>query len=154
MKLLLIIIAVIYVLLPYDLLPDFLAGWGWLDDLAVVFMIWRIYRALQQATARRGTFAGPGDKDTGAAGHRQTHDDRQERAAAENSRPQDPYTILGIAPDASTDEVKAAYRKLAARYHPDKVMHLGEEFQKLAERRFKEIQSAYQQIMAARGRGR
>ncbi|MBW2144864.1 MAG: DnaJ domain-containing protein, partial [Deltaproteobacteria bacterium] len=43
---------------------------------------------------------------------------------------------------------KKAYRRLAGKYHPDRVNHLGEEFKELAERRFKEIQDAYQDLMA------
>jgi DnaJ-class molecular chaperone len=50
---------------------------------------------------------------------------------------------LEIETGASEDEIKTAYRRLAAQYHPDKVQHLGEEIQKLAELRFKEIQRAY-----------
>ena len=54
------------------------------------------------------------------------------------SRPDDPYRILGLEPGASPAEIRSAYRRLAARYHPDKVAHLGEEFQRLAEQKFKE----------------
>jgi DnaJ-class molecular chaperone len=62
-------------------------------------------------------------------------------------RQQSPYDILGVAPGASKEEIKAAYRDLANRYHPDKVAHLGEELQTLAEQRFKEIQEAYQELI-------
>jgi DnaJ-class molecular chaperone len=54
--------------------------------------------------------------------------------------------VLGISRSASPDEIKGAYRELANRYHPDKVAHLGEEFQQMAEERFKEIQEAYQEL--------
>ena len=51
----------------------------------------------------------------------------------------DPYEVLGIAPGASDDEIKAAYRKLAKANHPD--LHPGDAE---AEARFKEINEAYQ----------
>ena len=38
---------------------------------------------------------------------------------------QDPYKVLGLAPDASDAEVKKAYRELAKKYHPD--LHPGDE---------------------------
>ena len=59
---------------------------------------------------------------------------------------EDPYTILEILPGASSEDIKSAYRRLAGKYHPDKVQHLGEEFQKLAEDRFKKIQQAYDEL--------
>ena len=63
-----------------------------------------------------------------------------------DDRPRDPYEALGLAPGASPDEVRRAYRELAAKYHPDKVEHLGEEFRRLAERRFREINEAYEAL--------
>jgi len=60
------------------------------------------------------------------------------------------YKILEIDPNASDKEVKKAYRKMAAKFHPDKVHHLGEEFQKLAEEKFKTLNDAYTQIKKIR----
>ena len=59
----------------------------------------------------------------------------------------DPYTVLGVGRSSPPEEIKRAYRRLATKYHPDKVNHMGEEFRELAERRFKEIQEAYQEII-------
>jgi DnaJ like chaperone protein len=47
--------------------------------------------------------------------------------------------------------VKKAYRKMANKYHPDKVAHLGDELQKLAEDKFKAVNDAYHQIKKDRG---
>jgi DnaJ-class molecular chaperone len=48
---------------------------------------------------------------------------------------------------ASKEEIKAAYKKLVAQYHPDKVQHLGKEFQELAHKKFVAIQRAYDVLM-------
>ena len=57
-----------------------------------------------------------------------------------------PYEILGINVSASTEEIKIAYRKMASLYHPDKVAHLAPEFRDMADRKMKEINSAYGSI--------
>ena len=61
------------------------------------------------------------------------------------------YRILEITKSATNDELKKAYRKMAKKFHPDKVRHLGEEHQKGAEEKFKRIQKAYEAIQAERG---
>ncbi|MFA7382425.1 MAG: DnaJ domain-containing protein [Desulfurivibrionaceae bacterium] len=58
------------------------------------------------------------------------------------------YEILGLAPGASAEEIKSAYRKLSMQYHPDKVTHLGEEFRRVAEEKMKELNEAYQHLKA------
>ena len=65
----------------------------------------------------------------------------------EMDRPKDPYKVLNISRNASSEEIKKAYRQLANKYHPDKVLHLGEEFRKLAEKHFKEVEEAYRELM-------
>ena len=61
------------------------------------------------------------------------------------------YKILEIEKTASIDDIKAAYRKMAKKYHPDKVIHLGEEHQKGAEEKFRQVQEAYEQLQKERG---
>lgn len=61
------------------------------------------------------------------------------------------YKILEIAKSATNDEVKKAYRKMAKKYHPDKVQDLGAAHLNGAKEKFQRIQSAYEQIKASRG---
>ena len=53
------------------------------------------------------------------------------------------YETLGLQPGASNEEIKKSYRKMSMKYHPDKVGHLGKEFQDIAEEKMKEINVAY-----------
>lgn len=61
------------------------------------------------------------------------------------------YKILEIAKSATNDEVKKSYRKMAKKYHPDKVQDLGAAHLNGAKEKFQSIQSAYEQIKASRG---
>ena len=61
------------------------------------------------------------------------------------------YKILEINPDASDEEVKKAYRKMAMKYHPDKVSYLGKDVQKAANDKFRKVNEAYQTIKKERG---
>jgi len=60
------------------------------------------------------------------------------------------YKILEIKPSSSNDEVKKAYRRMAMKYHPDKVSHLGEDFRKTADEKFKKVNEAYEKIKKER----
>ena len=53
----------------------------------------------------------------------------------------DPYQVLGVSPDASDEEIKRAYRKLAKQYHPD--TNPGDEY---AAKKMQEINDAYDRI--------
>ena len=61
------------------------------------------------------------------------------------------YAVLEISPSATDDEVKAAYRKMAMKHHPDKVSTLGPDVQKAAQEKFRKIQEAYETIKKERG---
>ncbi|MCD6578115.1 DnaJ domain-containing protein [bacterium] len=55
----------------------------------------------------------------------------------------DPYKVLGVSQDATSDEIKRAFRKLAKKFHPDKLVNAGEDFKKMAEEKMKDINRAY-----------
>jgi hypothetical protein len=142
MKWLSTLLALAYVICPYDVFPDFFIGLGWIDDLAILGLLWwyfyvyrkRRYEKERQHEWRKGSSA------------RQKQDNFSEKKA--NGPPKTPHSVLGVGRNASPDEIKRAFRRLANQYHPDKVQHLGGEFKELAERRFKEIQKAYRELSA------
>ena len=68
-----------------------------------------------------------------------------------DSNIEDAYKVLGISPTATDDEVKAAYRKMALKHHPDRVATLGEDIRKAAEKKFQDINDAKERIFKARG---
>jgi len=61
------------------------------------------------------------------------------------------YKVLGIEQGATDDEVKKAYRKMAIKFHPDKVAQMGDEYQKGAKEKFQKIQDSYEAIKKRRG---
>lgn len=61
------------------------------------------------------------------------------------------YKILEIEKGASPQAIKKAYRKMAKKFHPDKVQHLGEAHQKGAEEKFRKVQEAYEQLQSELG---
>ena len=146
MKIALVIAALLYALLPYDLLPDLLVGWGWLDDLVIIGLLWRyLFHEKQSPQTKWSRIFGSQNR-----ANRSSQSRRKESKfghAQETSDHRNPYDVLGIPHTATTAEVKSAYRKLVVKYHPDKVAHLGDEFKIMAEDRFKEIQQAYHEIV-------
>lgn len=61
------------------------------------------------------------------------------------------YKVLEIEPTATNDEVRAAYRRLALKHHPDRVATLGEDIRKAAEEKLQDINNAKERIYKARG---
>lgn len=60
------------------------------------------------------------------------------------------YEVLALKPDCSDDDVKKAYRKMAMKYHPDKVNSLGDDVKKTATEKFRRIKDAYDEIKKQR----
>jgi len=147
MKIILIILAVLYVLSPYDILPDFIVGWGWLDDLAILGLLFRyLYFNKRKQEYNKANFEQANESFEQNQGQRFSNNKTSGSNSqfAKNRSIKDPFEVLGIEKDASQEKIKEAYRKSAKKYHPDKVVHLGKEFQEIAEKRFKEIQEAYE----------
>lgn len=61
------------------------------------------------------------------------------------------YEILEISKNASDAEIKKAYRKMVKKYHPDKLVGLGDEHVKGGKQKFQQIQKAYEEIKKERG---
>jgi len=145
---LLIILAVLYILSPFDILPDWVIGLGWLDDAVILgFLLRYFYNRKKNREAFQKYYQNRNDTGNGGnrtAGHEQSRG--HSPGANSSSVPWDPYEILDIDRGASQEKIKQAFRKLAAKYHPDKVEYLGDEFKVLAEKRFKEIQRAYEEL--------
>lgn len=118
----------IYFISPIDLIPDFTGLFGKLDDFALLgYLIW--------------LFRKYGRKNAFQSAHQETFTE------PEWLHSDDPYQILGISKETTQEEVKLAYKKLAAQYHPDKVNHLGKEFQELANKKYLKIKWAYDQLI-------
>ena len=77
--------------------------------------------------------------------------DRASIEAPFHSDKPDPYTVLEVTESATDSEVKKAYRRLALKFHPDKVRDMGEAYAKQAEVRFLEVQEAYEHLKTVRG---
>jgi len=65
--------------------------------------------------------------------------------------PDSDYKILGLDSNATDEEIKKAYRKMAIKFHPDKVASMGEEYEKGAKEKFQQIQNAYDNLKKSRG---
>ncbi len=130
-----IILAVLYFLLPFDLIPDGLGRIGRIDDIAVLLIIifWLFIKPLvaEVMSGQRFYRAGPGT---------QSRQDSDRQSAA------DPWQVLGVRRDASPEEIKKAYYELVKQYHPDRVNSLGPELQALAREKTTQLNRAYEQL--------
>ncbi|MFB3816668.1 MAG: DnaJ domain-containing protein [Candidatus Methylomirabilales bacterium] len=137
-----ILISLLYVLSPLDVMPDLLPGIGWMDDVLVIGALLWYLRSQQRGRIPWEVFGRMG-------GARAPRDLRPEDLTADFSR-LDPYELLEVPRTASAEEIKAAYKRAVARYHPDKVAHLGKEFQELAHKKLLAIQQAYETLHGGR----
>jgi len=137
--------ALSYFVLPLDAVPDFIPGVGFADDLAVLASalttILAHVRAEHRDRARellewewlRNAGGAPNRDDQPPDSPPSSHVPAAERYAV----------ILGVAPDSDPATIRAHYLELVKKYHPDRVQHLGPEFQQMAEQKLKDINEAY-----------
>ena len=102
--------------------------------LAIAFLVYWVYRRLNRFF-------------TNQVKHQQGKAQQGPRPVR---HPQPAYAVLGIGPEATADEIKAAYRHKISEYHPDKVAHLGDELKRLAKIKSAEINNAYKELTADR----
>jgi hypothetical protein len=84
---------------------------------------------------------GPGPK-------RSARDEEEVRLPPRRSGMVTPEEILGVRPRATEREIRAAFHRLAVHYHPDKVHHRGEEFERMAHEKFLRLKEAYEILLA------
>ncbi len=168
-KILLILLGLAYLIAPVDIIPEILVPFlGWVDDGLVLYCIFYLirYGQLPWFFFKRNTGDGYGQKpadgsrpDPGSHtknngfGNRKTEGNQKFTSKTNSFHPPRPaHEILGVAKDASWEEIQAAYKQLVKKYHPDKLSHLGKEFSDLAAKRFVEIQKAFETLKDKKGR--
>jgi len=118
----------LYIVSPRDLIPDFLRPIGFLDDLVALWLFYSIFKNKNFASFFLNRQSPPTPD--------QNHSGTQS--------PQTPLEILGLSEKATPEEIKTAYHQRSQEYHPDKVQHLGTELRALADKKFREIQKAFE----------
>jgi uncharacterized membrane protein YkvA (DUF1232 family) len=151
-RIVLILIGIAYIISPVDIIPDFMIPYlGFLDDglvMAVIYYLIRYGTLPPFLVKKQKPFQTDNDQESyGFDPKARNSDTTEKKENSEQSRPKSPYDILGIRPGASKEEIIAAYKKAVKKYHPDKLSHLGEEFSSLANKKFLEIQRAYDTLM-------
>jgi len=81
---------------------------------------------------------------TGKTNYSSFQREQQQKTENESNGDDRSFEILGLDIGADPSEIKITYRRLVMQYHPDRVQHLGPEFQALAEEKIKEINMAYE----------
>jgi hypothetical protein len=147
---LLLLLCVFYVLIPVDLIPDFLGLPGRFDDLLValgtLFYLYSTSRKIPGSDGARGSRS--------SRAGQQGYEGRRETKGASSRKPppgsSDPYEVLEVERNEALEEIRRRYKEKLLQYHPDRVVHLGKEFQEMAERKTKEITEAFQKILRER----
>jgi hypothetical protein len=142
----------LYIVIPVDLIPDFLGLPGRFDDLLVALGTLLYFFSSKKIPGQDGSRQ-PHSSREGQRGHeggRESEGDSSEKAAPGSL---DPYEVLGVDRSQELEEIRRLYKEKLLQYHPDRVLHLGREFQEIAERKTKEITEAFQKILREREGG-
>jgi len=139
-----------YFILPIDAFPDLIPVAGFTDDLAVLLIATTTVlahikpahrqRAREQLDWERHT---QGSNSTGEYGGQGKG---RQKFASEAEKERHYRTVLELSGAITSSALRDGYRQLAQKYHPDKVQHLGEEFQQMAEYKLREINAAYEYL--------
>lgn len=128
-----------YVVSLIDLIPG-IGPISWLDDIAVIIgLVWFFTSWLPKNTHRIYFFR-PGEQQGAQSGG------KSQSARSESGGQFDPFEALNVRRSASESEIKSAYRDMLKKYHPDRVTHLGTEFQQMAHEKLIDIQKAYEML--------
>ena len=132
-----LVLAIIYFLVPYDLIPDKFGELGHLDDFIVLFIIigWFFFKPLIDELRAKSS-------------NEHNHVNNETKPETSTNKVKTAYEILQIDEDATKNQIKLAYRKLIKKYHPDLVNQMGDEIQELAKIKTKEINEAYEYLMS------
>jgi len=150
----------IYFLSPIDILPDYLGLPGVVDDiLLILFLIYLFRKIMRPDNIQNRRFrefiksfftnscSNNSDFGNGRNEQNQTGTGTTDQSTGgPDLDARDPYTVLGIPPGSSKEEIRRAYHDLSKKYHPDMVNHLGAEFRDLAHKKFIDIRKAYETL--------
>jgi hypothetical protein len=109
----------------------------------------RTQKRRRKRYARDGNGGDPWGRDNQRGRHREGDSAQGHARQTSDEQPRPWWQVLGIPEGSTLDEVKVAYYTKVKQYHPDKVMGLGEEFQKLADDKTKEINEAFESAKRA-----
>ena len=102
------ILGLCYLVSPYDISPDFMMGIGWIDDLIVLWLLWRFFqRFLAQRNAYRQYGQQNGSFSQSKGSGQSEREDFSRQTVNPSDHQKDPYRVLGVSRGATTEEIKS-----------------------------------------------
>lgn len=130
---------------------DFLFGIGGADGIFQLSEIAMLRNIAQALGISQSDYTSIVERHVGSAYSSSSGNSERTGHTERTTYSKDPYRVLGIESTASDDDVKKAYRRMALKYHPDRVADMSEEIQRNAAEQMKEINEAYETIKQRRG---